>query len=107
MAQLPQSDIRSFLFGQADLPPKHVLVFRGPQVLCSNGQNPFSKQGIHSHEKACGEKPKAVPQGRVKMTSPLYAADKARLAADAEEGRLGMVKAKRFKAGAGEGHCSS
>jgi hypothetical protein len=48
MAQeLLQGDIRSFLLGQADLPPPHVLVYRGAQVVCSNCKNHFSKQGIH------------------------------------------------------------
>jgi hypothetical protein len=98
MAQLPQGDIRSFLLGQADVPSKQVLVFRGAQVVCSNCQNHFSKQGIQSHEKACGVKPKAVPHGRVQTTGPLYPAGEARLAAEAEEGRISMENSKRFKA---------
>jgi hypothetical protein len=77
MEKLPQGDIHSFLLGQADLPLKQVLVFRGALVVvCSNCQNHFSKQGIQSHDKACSVKPKAWPHGRVKMTGPLYPAGK-------------------------------
>jgi hypothetical protein len=58
--------------------PKHVLVFRGEEVVCSNCEKPFWKQRIKSHERACGLKPKAVPRGRVK-TGPLYPSREARL----------------------------
>jgi hypothetical protein len=94
MAQLPQRDIRTFW--RADHPPRQVLVFKGVQVLCSNCQKPFMRQGITSHlERFSGSsKQKAVPQGRVKVTGPLYAAAEKRLAAEAEEKR----NTKRFKA---------
>jgi hypothetical protein len=88
------------LLGQEELPPrKNVLVYRGVEVLSSKCQNPYSVQGIHSHEKACGgSKRKAVPQGRVKITGPLYPEAVARLAAEAEEGHRSTENAKRFKA---------
>jgi hypothetical protein len=45
MAQLPQGDIRSFLLGQEDLPPKQVLVFRGAQVIVATTPATVSTSG--------------------------------------------------------------